>query len=193
MNLFERIGCHPVRHIPDIWISRVVIFGHLTSKEQQIIRDISLSRGLNIIWAKAADPNSDPARIGGHSAGKTTLCRFLRYLLGEPTFGTEEAMDAIRRSFPAGYVAGEIHVRGRRWAVRRPFGSRRSSYIMPDADIDALVENGGTPVSQKEYTERLGLNALLDDMESSQVVQTGEQITWGHVLAWCSRDQEARF
>ncbi len=193
MNLFAISGRQPVRSTPDVWISRVVIYGHLTPKEQQVIRDIPLSRGLNIVWAKAADPNADPARIGGHSAGKTTFCRFLRYLLGETTFGTEEAVDAIRRTFPSGYVAAEIHVRGRRWAVRRPLGKNRTSYIMPDADIDELIKAGGTQVWQKEYTERLGLDSLLDDMESSQVVQTGEQITWGHVLAWCSRDQEARF
>lgn len=193
MNLFERIGRQPVRLTPDVWMSRVMIFGCLTPKERQVIRDIPLSRGLNIVWAKAADPSADPARIGGHSAGKTTFCRFLRYLLGETTFGTKAAMDAIRRSFPSGYVAAEIHVRGHNWAVRRPIGSGRASYIMPDAGIDELLEGGGTSVSQEEYTERLGLDALLDNMESSQVVQTGEQITWGHVLAWCSRDQEARF
>lgn len=178
---------------PDVWVSRLVIFSKLTPKEQTIIRDIPLSQGMNIICAKAVDVHSGSVDIAGHSAGKTTFCRFIRYVLGEKTFSNKFTMAAIRQEFPLGYVAAEIFVRGQKWAVRRPIGDGRASYVLPDATIEELLAANAESVSQEAYTERLGLDAILDSMETSQVVQTSEQILWAHILAWCSRDQESRF
>lgn len=192
MDLYKELGLQPVRSEPDVWISRVVIFEKLLP-EPVMIRDIALTRGLNIIWAEEPEDDESTTEISGHSAGKTTFCRFLRYILGERTFGTKTNMALIRKSMPDGYVAAQIHVAGRKWAVRRPFGSGRMSYIQEDATIEELLKQQGGSVSQDEYPKRLGFNKLLQKMESAAVVRTGEFIEWGHVLAWCARDQEARF
>lgn len=193
MDLYRKLRLKPVRTDPDVWISRLAIYEDITPKTTKVIRDIGLTRGLNIIWAEEPEDDTSTAEITGHSAGKTTFCRFLRYTLGETTFGTKAAMELIRKSFPNGYVAAEIQVRGTRWAVRRPFGSGRLSYAKQDATIEEVLQERTGALSHDEYPKTLGLERLLDDLPTGQVVQTAENIQWAHVLAWSTRDQEARF
>jgi len=193
MDLYKKLKLKPVRSEPDVWVSRLVIYEDITPKSPKVVRDIRLTRGLNIVWAEEPEDDSPTAEITGHSAGKTTFCRFLRYVLGETTFGSRAAMELIRKAFPNGYVAAEIHVRGTKWAVRRPFGSGRMSYIKQGATIEEMLQERSGAVSQEEYPKKLGLEALLDELPTGQIVQTAEDIQWAHILAWCARDQEARF
>lgn len=192
MNLFTELITNGVKSEPDVWIDRVVIFERL-SPEPVKIRDIPLSKGLNIIWAEETEDDDPVAEITGHSAGKTTFCRLLRYLLGEKTYGTKAGMDLIHRAFPQGYVAAELNVQNRHWAVRRPFGGGRLSYVMADVSIEKLLQQHGRSVSQENYTKELGLDELVSRFEIGGIARTGESIHWGHLLAWCTRDQEARF
>lgn len=192
MNLYQTLKLIPVRTEPSVWISRLVIFERFLP-EPVIIRDIPLERGINIVWAKEPDVDGSSTEITGHSAGKTTFCRFLRYVLGEHTFGTRTNMSLIRGTFPDGHVAAELHVMGKQWAVRRPIGSGRMSYAKENATIEELLQDRGSPISQDDYPTKLGLDRILDALETATVVRTDETIHWGHVLAWCSRDQEARF
>lgn len=192
MDLYKELKLKPVRSEPSVWVSRLAIFERLTPKPV-IIRDIALTRGLNIVWAEEPEDGDSAAEISGHSAGKTTFCRFLRYVLGERTFGTKVSMELIHAAFPDGYVAAEIHVSGKRWAVRRPFGSGRMSYIKENAGIEELIQQSTGAVSQDDYPKKLGLDGLVNEMETGAIVRTGEIIEWGHLLAWCTRDQEARF
>lgn len=192
MDLYKELNLESVRSEPDVWVSRIMILERITPNPV-IIRDIALSRGLNIIWAEEAEDDKPMAKITGHSAGKTTFCRLLRYVLGERTFGPKAAMELIRKAFSDGYIAAEVHVRGRIWAVRRPLGSGRMSSIKEDASIEELLEQRGRTVTQESYSQEVGLESLLDDLETGGIVQTGEPIQWAHILAWCTRDQEARF
>jgi hypothetical protein len=193
MGVLETISAHPVVQEPGVWISRLVIFETVTGPQPKMVRDIHFTRGLNIIWAKEDDGESPDEGIGGHSAGKTTLCRFIRYVLGEATVGTKQNVDLLRRAFPEGCVAAEIHVAGRLWAVRRPFGRTGRTYVLPDATIEKLLEERGQIVSQEEYSAKIGLDGLLDTLATKTVIRTNEQIKWGHILSWCTRDQETRF
>ncbi len=192
MDLYNTLKLTPARSRPSVWISRLAIYEDIRPKKPVAIRDVPLTRGLNIVWAEESDEER-PAEISGHSAGKTTFCRFLRYVLGEKTFGKKAVVALIRKSMPEGYVAAEIHVGDKKWAVRRPFGSGRMSYILESATIEEMFEQNGQSVSQDDYCEKLGLVDLLHGMATAQIVQTEETIEWGHVLAWCARDQEARF
>lgn len=192
MDLFKELSSSTRRQEPDVWISRVVLYERLTP-EPMVIRTIDLSRGLNIVWAEESEEDDPTSEITGHSAGKTTFCRLLRYILGEKTFGTKANMDLMLRSLPHGYVAAELRVLRRQWAVRRPLGGGRLSYIMEDATITRLLQERGRPVSQESYPKELGFEALLDKLETGGISRTGELIQWGHLLSWCTRDQEARF
>lgn len=192
MDIFNELNLKPVKTEPDVWISRLVIFEKITP-EPVIIRDIPLSRGLNIIWAEETEDDIPSAEITGHSAGKTTFCRFLRYVLGEQTYGTRINMELIQESLPNGYVAAELHVQEQKWAVLRPIGKGRNSYIKHDSTVEELLRDRSHPAYLETYARELGLEKLLDELETGGIVRTGEPIQWGHILAWCTRDQEARF
>lgn len=193
MAILDALSVHPMVQEPDVWISRLVVFESIADPEPKIIRDVPFSRGLNIIWAREDDGESPDEGIGGHSAGKTTLCRFIRYVLGESTFGTRQNTKLLHQAFPDGYIAAELHIAGIRWAVRRPFGKKGRTYVLRDATIEDLLQQRGEMVSQEEYSAKIGLEQLCDKLESKTVVRTNEEIKWGHILAWCTRDQEARF
>lgn len=192
MDLYNRLKLKPVRTDPEVWVRRLVIYEKI-APEPVVIREVHLSKGLNIVWAEEPEDDNSSAEIAGHSAGKTTFCRLLRYVLGENTFGTRANMGLIEKSIPEGYVAAEICVRQKWWAVIRPIGVGRNSYIKPSATIEELLPDKSHPAFQENYAERIGLNALLDGLETGAVVRTNEKIQWGHLLAWCTRDQEARF
>lgn len=192
MDLTKELKTSISQPDPETWISRVVIYKQVQPNPLPI-RDIALSRGLNIIWAEEAEEEDPTADITGHSAGKTTFCRLLRYILGERTFSTKNGMELIRQTFPHGYITAELRISGKKWAVRRPFGRGKMSYILADASVEQLLEKGGKSVSQENYIKDLGFDSLIDCLAAGDIARTGEIIQWGHVLAWCSRDQEARF
>lgn len=192
MDFYTELNLQPVRTEPDVWVRRLVIYEQIIP-EPKVIRDISLTKGPNIVWAEEPEDDNPNAEIAGHSAGKTTFCRLLRYVLGEKTYGTKANMELISKSLPGAYVGAELFVRQKLWAVIRPIGNGRNSYIKTDATIEELLEERKHPAYLDNYSQEIGLSALLDDLETASVVRTGEPIEWGHILAWCTRDQEARF
>ena len=192
MDLYKELRLDPICKEPAVWVRRLMIYERI-SPDPLVIREVKLGKGLNIIWAEEPEDEDVSAEINGHSAGKTTFCRFMRYVLGEKTFGTKANMDLVRKSLPNAYIAAELFVRQRQWAVIRPIGTGRSSYILPDATIEELLKNRNHAAYQDDYQQKIGLDALLNDFETGAVVRTGESIEWGHILAWCARDQECRF
>lgn len=192
MGIFNDISAKAVATEPRVWISRFVIFESIAVSPPKAIRDVSLDRGLNIIWAREDEGESPERGIYGHSAGKTTFCRLLRYLLGEASFGNQRTMRLIRQKFPEGYVAAEIHIAGAKWAVRRPIGKGQKSYIRKDSTIEQLLTEKATSVTQAEYTEALGFEGLVKGLPATTIIRSKEEIQWGHILSWCSRDQETR-
>ena len=109
---------------PRLWVRRIVLW----EKPGEIIRDIPLRRGLNIIWSP--DPGAKQAELGldagsGHGAGKTLFCRLLRYCLGEDTFSNDGQRRSIVELLPAGLVGVEVVIDGKLWAVIRPIGQTR--------------------------------------------------------------------
>ena len=192
MGLFDELELKPIRLKPDVWVNRLVLLERIFP-EPTVIRDVHLKPGLNIIRAEDTEGDNPSGEITGHSAGKTTFCRLLRYILGERTFGTRSTVELVRRAFPEGYVAAELFAYGQRWAVRRPFGIGRMTYIKEDCGIETLLAEKGRPVSQESYTKEIGLDVLLSRLGTGEIVQTREPIRWGHILAWCTRDQETRF
>jgi hypothetical protein len=194
MDLYDSLSLKvdPAKAEPAVWVRRVVIYESIVS-EAKVVREIPLTKGLNIVWAEETDSDNTSAEITGHSAGKTSFCRLLRYALGEKSFGTRPNMNLIKKCFPQGYVGAEIFVKQRQWAVLRPIGNGTFSYIKPDATLEELLPDRSMRANEDNYPEQLGLKALLDDLDTATIVRTSQTIEWGHVLAWCTRDQEARF
>lgn len=192
MDIFKTLNLKTIKTEPDVWISRLMIFEQITP-EPKIIRNIQLTRGLNIVWAEETEDDIPSAEITGHSAGKTTFCRLIRYILGEKTYGTRVNMELIQHALPNGYVAAELCVKGNKWAVLRPIGKGRNSYVKAACSIEELLQNRTRPAYLETYSQEIGLEKLLGEFETGGIVRTGETIQWEHLLAWCTRDQEARF
>jgi hypothetical protein len=181
-----------VRHEPWVWLQRLVIIEN-GSPQTQPLRDITFNRGLNIIWAQEPDDEDASVEISGHSAGKTSLCRLIRYLLGEKQFATKNNTRLIGKAFPEGYVGGEIIVGTKKWAVIRPLKKGRSSYVKLNATVEDVLEDRSSAAYENDYPDKIGLTTLLNELGSGSIIETGQSIKWEHLLAWCTRDQEMRF
>jgi hypothetical protein len=110
------------RSEPRLWVRRLIIW----SERGQVVRDISLRPGLNIVWSPDADADGNPM---GHGGGKTSFCRLLRYCLGEDSFGTIDQRQLIANAMPDAHVGAEIMLDGNHWVVVRPIGNPRGRHL----------------------------------------------------------------
>lgn len=175
----------PGREEPALWVRRVAIWHDVANPP---VRNFELKRGLNIIYSPTGD-NPD-ALATGHAAGKTMLCRFIRYCLGEDTFADPEDTAEIRRKFPSGAVGVEFRVRGQTWIIRRPFASHQDVAVQAES-FDAL----STTSVEGEFAAFLVelKNASFDPEQCELLAEMGDvDDAWQYVLAWLTRDQECR-
>jgi hypothetical protein len=164
-------------------------------KPGEIIREVRLRRGLNIIWSP--DPGAGQAELGrdagsGHGAGKTLFCRLLRYCLGEDAFSNDEQRRSIAERLPAGLVGAELVIDGKPWAVIRPIGFTRKHLAREGATLEDLApmkEPGG---SIQPLLDALSSTLFPKGIESF-LPGEHENAAWLFALAWLSRDQECRF
>ncbi|MEP7121674.1 MAG: hypothetical protein ABJE95_12215, partial [Byssovorax sp.] len=183
------------RSEPTVWIRRLWILRELRAGDEHVVRRIDLRRGLNILWAAPTDGGVEnrlfQGRLSGHTAGKTTFCRLIRHVLGEPTFATQAGRHRIRAKLPSAWVVGEVLVAGELWTVARPLGIGPHPFAVRGAPIDGVFSG----------SERLEYKVFLSAIEAVTVATlpvtrfAGEDapIRWEHVLPWLSRDQESRF
>lgn len=180
-----------VRQEPVLWVRRLVFFAN----PSEVIREVPLRRGLNIVWS--ADPGSAAANVGergersGHGAGKTLFCRLLRYCLGEDTFANDELSRAIRTEFPEGLVGAEVVVGGRSWSVVRPIGLTRKVLVGEQSPEELLKsETPGTGIGPLLEAIRV---SVLSEAIDEHMPGTREWKSWLIALAWLARDQECAF
>ena len=190
MPILEQIDLAELRSEPRVWISKLALFESLDPLTP-IREPITFSTGLNIVWGVENEANDEQFEPG-HGVGKTTLCRLIRYCLGEPGFGQAHAVKEIQFTFPDGCVAAEVQIDSRRWAVLRPFNKSRADWARPDTTIKELIEDHPPRESFQEYLATLS-KSCLSEIKSDGVLSGSEPITWPHLLAMCARDQEARY
>ncbi|HEX4956405.1 MAG TPA: hypothetical protein VF017_23715 [Thermoanaerobaculia bacterium] len=181
---------NPDRKEPALWVRRLVIW----SKSGEVLRDIALRRGLNIIWSR--DPGAAAAALGrqqesGHGAGKTLFCRLLRYCLGEETFAQDELRGSVALAFPEGLVGAEVRIAGRTWGVVRSLSSNRSVAVEGRAPEDLAGEIGRRP-GIEPLVEAI-LERVLDPGLQEFLPSRRPEHAWLTALAWLARDQECRF
>ena len=160
------------RTSPLIWVKQVVLFRSISPVEE--IRTISFTPGLNIIQGKSDDSARDFE--SGHGNGKTTLCRLIRYSLGEKTFGQQHVVAEVKHCFPNGYFGAVIVVDGEEWAVLRTVGSHRKEYakqgVLP---VDLAAAEDRPPYSEfLKRIQEVGLSRL----QQREVLSRGEAIQW---------------
>lgn len=181
---------------PKLWLKRLAIF-ESPEKRNEPIRNIQFHRGLNIVWGvelpdDAGIDSTHPVMLSGHSVGKTTLCRLIRYCLGESKFGNQAAVGRIRHRFPKGWVGMELVVDGRQWAVLKPLGQGGNSKACEDKPLEDLFVLDGKTNQYKDFMEHLE-NSMMSGLQSDRPRNSDKPYKWKHLLAWMTRDQEARF
>jgi len=168
---------------PRLWVRRLVIWREAGG---EVIRDIGLRAGLNIVWT----PDDESI---GHGGGKTLFCRLLRYCLGEERFAPDEQRELIAAVFPNGLVGAEVILDGACWAIVRPLGMRRRHMAVRDGNLEE-VARGEEPST--------GIEPFLDAVEESLLTTSVADLVprhrqehrgWPIALAWLTRDQECRF
>lgn len=109
---------------PGVFVGRLSIY---RVYPDEALRTIPFETGLNIV-------------AGGHNSGKTTLYRFLRYLLGDKEYADKDIRAAIKAKLSDGGLLGEVVVNGNTWAVWRPFETR-----LDWVDSAAVISNTDAP------------------------------------------------
>ena len=138
----QQIQAASQRLEPALWVRRICVVDELKAGSEHVIRNIELRRGLNIIWAPTREPADGNALfqsgVAGHTAGKSTLCRLIRYVLGEHSFATDKTRKRIRERFPNGWVVAEVVVAGAPWIVARAFGIGAHPFSISNATLERL-------------------------------------------------------
>ncbi|MEO8350294.1 MAG: hypothetical protein ABI680_01100 [Chthoniobacteraceae bacterium] len=193
---------HPKAEIaaPRVWIREVRMLRTFAPGDE--IRRITLQPGLNILWARPRS-RAQPARLrarglSGHATGKTTFCRFVRHLLGEPNFGTDEQRARLRHTFPEAWVVGEVHLASgpggadEPWVVARPFKTGAHPFVLRGQMLDAMFSDASLRLPLTDYLAALD-RVLIEPLPVASFATTPTVIGWPHLLQWLARDQECRF
>jgi hypothetical protein len=171
---------------PRLWVRRLRLWHDF---DDEPVREIEFRRGLNIIWSPAGTSAAEVST--GHAAGKTLLCRQVRFCLGEESFADPDDTIAIQTKFRNGGVGAEIRLRGETWVVRRAFSSPADDRAKKSDEIADLASDAyrGTFSS---FRAELGAVAFGDAQRQLLADLDDVEVPWQYVLAWLTRDQECR-
>ena len=182
------------RSEPLFWIKEIRFLRKFSANINDEIRRIKFKRGLNIIWAEAPTQSSpdDTQRISGHATGKTTLCRMIRYLLGEKHIASKNVANAIQQQFPEGYVVGKFSIQGEQWCVARSFMKLHNDFALKIDSLDEFLSNDNLKREPyKAFEERL--TRLLPAITPLTFLANQEELTFKHLLPWLTRDQDSQY
>ena len=178
---------------PRLWVRRLVIWSEPAAKPTQ---DIAFAPGLNIIWSP--DPVDHSARDGdevpsgpGHGAGKTLVCRLLRYCLGEPQFASDVLRGKISGAFKDGRVGAEVVVDGKVWVIVRSIGVLGHDVVVENGTLETAANPDATPTGMASFVELLAERFVTPDVAG--LIADSPQRAWLLALAWLTRDQECHF
>lgn len=171
---------------PRLWVETLWLLDSLTA--EQPLREIPLSLGLNLI---VSPPRTDSP---GHGVGKTAFCQLLRFVLDDPLWSEGATLrDELLqdKELKEGAVAARVHIGGEIWTVLKPWRHQKHYRASRTASWQQLA----TGEVENEFSGYQG--ALRQHLVEILPVQTlpgsKQPIEWYQILAWCSRDQNARY
>lgn len=171
---------------PRLWVETLWLLESLTA--EQPLREIPLSCGLNLI---VSPPRTDSP---GHGVGKTAFCQLLRFVLDDPLWSEGSTLrDELlqSRELQEGAVAARVHIGGETWTVLKPWRHQKHYRASRTANWRQLAASevesdfGG-------YQEALRRH-LVEILPVQNLPGSKQVIEWHQILAWCSRDQNARY
>jgi hypothetical protein len=178
---------------PRLWVKRLAVW---REPGGELVRDITLRPGLNIVWSPdGADPLASGPADGamGHGSGKTLFCRLLRYCLGEDRFAPEEQREQIGTAFLNGLVGVEVILDGTCWAIVRPLGVRRRHMAVPNGKLEEIAVGEGASTGLEPFLDAIEQAVLTPELIELIPGHRQERRSWPIALAWLMRDQECRF
>ncbi len=174
---------------PKLWVEFLEVHKEFPDGEGTRLRRIKLRRGLNILWATAA--NGKKAKLGGHGAGKTTFCRLLRYAIGDTKPGNRQFREAFRAQFPKGWVLADVWIEESRWLVARPLGEMgQHPFAIEGATLLEPIPSTRPPF--RLFEEAVD-HVVLGAVKERNLSGSGKRFSWPTVLPWLTRDQEAHY
>lgn len=188
-----------LRKHPGIFVSDFLILRSLQSPAGKVQRHVKLRRGLNILWADPAPADSveqkKKRKASGHTAGKSTFCRLIRYALGEknavnPTLKSKISANLKLRE---SWVVLRVEVNGKPWLVGRAITDAGHHFAVESGDLDALL--AGDITASRGYKDFLDTlkGEFVDELDCGKFPgEKTDNIEWTDLLPWYTRDQEAR-
>jgi hypothetical protein len=178
---------------PRLWFRRFVIW---PEPGAQPIQDCAFGPGLNIIWSpdpadRSARDDDEPPPGPGHGAGKTLVCRLLRYCLGEPHFAADVLRTKISSAFKDGRVGVEVIIDGKSWVVVRSIGVFGHDVVLEAGTLDTAVALETAATGMARFVEMLAERFVTPEVAA--LVANASPRAWLLALAWLSRDQECHF
>ncbi len=176
---------------PLFWFRKFCILSKFSPNPEDVVREINFHPGLNIVWSKAADVTADDAqsRTAGHASGKTTLCRLLRGLLGEPHFVDADFLLSARKTCLGWWFAAEIRIGGESWCVARPLCDKGVLAARCE-HLHDFLSNPGVP--DREGFEEALMSAARE-ITPVREFPGGTQMQPWSFFPWFIRDQNAQF
>ena len=177
---------------PVIFLRKLVLLEELGPGTVKPIREVPFRPGLNIVWAdpKSTEAAAGGVRVAGHSAGKTTLCRIIRWLLGESHFAPPKLESRIASDIKEGWALLSIEIDGEPWLVGRRFFNKSDYCAVPGMTLEELYTQGWPEgVNARAFLAALK-EATVGKLVSKRLPAREEEIPWTHILAWLARDQE---
>ncbi|WP_449302144.1 hypothetical protein [Pseudoxanthomonas mexicana] len=171
---------------PRLWVETLWLLESLTA--EQPLREIPLSRGLNLI---VSPPRTDSP---GHGVGKTAFCQLLRFVLDDPLWSEGSTLrDELLqdRELKEGAVAARVHIGGETWIVLKPWRHQKHYRASRTANWRQLAA-GDVENEFSGYQEALRRH-LVEILPVQTLPGSKQAIEWHQILAWCSRDQNARY
>lgn len=171
---------------PRLWVETLWLLDTLTATKP--LREIPLRRGVNLIVS--------PPRPGsaGHGVGKTVFCQLLRFVLDDPLWSEGSTLrDELlnSRELKEGAVAARVHVGGEMWMVLKPWLHQKHYRASRTADWRQLAAND---VENEFGAYQAALRRhLVEILPIQELPGSRQPIEWHQILAWCSRDQNARY
>lgn len=177
---------------PAVWLRRLIVLKQWAPGEE--LCELEFKKGLNIVWAEPHVPETveeGQNGLSGHAAGKTTLCRFIRYALGESTYGSESFREAFRHKFPKGWLLAEVAVDGTEWLIRRPLGIGAHPAAVEGERIQRAFTADVAWARFVDYLKAVD-RAAIRNCDVQSFPDSDRSMAWELVLAWLSRDQDCR-
>lgn len=179
------------RKTPLFWVEEFRVYRSFDPKTKQC--EYTLRPGLNILWA-----NPGPGKkalyekgVRGHAAGKTTFCRFLRYILGEQNYGTSAFKQSLLGTFPTAILTAKVWLDDKPWVICKSFGlMEKRDMAFQGESIEQVFSPPAITIKSSEFSDMLG--ELVTKPLTARSLPYGSRLTWRYVLPWLSRDQECR-